>query len=142
MSGIALSTKESIFTASTYWSSMMCSRLLSLLLPLLMILSLFPEKWFEKNEPIMIPITTHTAMMMGMKRLVFFLLMFIYLLSYVLGSASSCEASSGLRYTTLMPARSMSSMPSLSRYFSAYTTRLMPAWMMSLAHSIHGEAVT
>ena len=43
--GIAISTSESMFTASTYWSSMMCSRLFSLLLPELMMLSLLPEKW-------------------------------------------------------------------------------------------------
>ena len=41
-----------------------------------------------------------------------------------------------------MPARFSSSIPSSSRYFSEYTTRLIPAWMMSLAHSMQGEAVT
>ena len=33
-------------------------------------------------------------------------------------------------------------MPSVSRYSSRYTTRLMPDWMISLEHSRHGDAVT
>ena len=64
---------------------MMCSRLLSLLLPLLTMLSLLPAKWFEKNEPISIPATTHRAMMTGMKRLFLFLLLFIYMFLNILG---------------------------------------------------------
>jgi hypothetical protein len=45
-------------------------------------------------------------------------------------------------YITSIPALFKSSKPSSKRYFSEYTTLLMPAWMISLAHSMHGEAVT
>ena len=44
--------------------------------------------------------------------------------------------------TTSIPARFNRLIPSSKRYFSEYTTRLMPAWMMSLAHSMQGDAVT
>ena len=44
--GMAFSTSPFMLTVSTYWSSIMCSRLLSLLLLELMMLSLLPEKRF------------------------------------------------------------------------------------------------
>ena len=77
MSGIAFSTSESMSTLSTYWSSIMCSRLLSLLLPLFTMFSLFPENLLVKNVPINIPAITHAAISMGIYRL--FLLCFILL---------------------------------------------------------------
>ena len=43
---------------------------------------------------------------------------------------------------TSIPAMRISSIPSRTLYSIRYTTRLIPAWMMSLAHSMQGASVT
>ena len=89
------------------------------------------------------PATTLIAIMRGVKREEFFVPIMICTIFYDLlfGCARSYQLSIDI-YITSIPARFSSSMPSSKRYFSDYTTRLIPAWMMSLAHSIQGEAVT
>ena len=68
-----------MLTVSTYWSSMMCNKSVSLLLPELMILRRLPPKRLAKKVPMKMPSTTLSASHSGMKRYVF--LLFILFLS-------------------------------------------------------------
>ena len=45
-------------------------------------------------------------------------------------------------FSTSIPALRRRSMPSVRRYSSLYTTLLIPDWIISFEHSMHGDAVT
>ena len=83
------------------------------------------------------PATTLLALLRGVTREEFFVPIMICTIFYDLlfGCARSYQLSIDM-YITSIPARFSSSMPSSKRYFSEYTTRLIPAWMISLAYIV------